>query len=155
MFDDDGSDDVLHEELEKLREDILQVYYASGKKTTGEFERGLETLNQPNKGFLFGYEYLGGRRAGKMPPVKDIEKWILAKGLKPMEDHLSTSSLAFLIARKIGREGTRKENNLPIYTQVITPERIQEILDKIERINVSKFIANVEGYITKAFNEYQ
>ncbi len=149
------TDEILKEELEQLREDILQVYNSSGKRTTGEFERGLETLYQPNQGFLFGYEYLGGRRAGKMPPLEAIEKWIRAKGLKPLENKLSISSMAFLIARKIGRKGTKKENNLPIYSQVITPERIQEILDKIEQINVGQFIKDVEAMIEKSFNEFQ
>lgn len=154
MFEEE-TNDVLHVEMEKLREDILKVYNSSGKRTSGEFERGLETLYQPNSAFLFGYEYLGGRRPGKMPPIKAIEKWIEAKGLKPLEDNLSVSSLAFLIARSIAKNGTRKENNLPIFSQVITPERIQEILDSVERINVSRFIQDVEAMIIKSFNEFQ
>ncbi|RZJ67687.1 MAG: hypothetical protein EOO50_05235 [Flavobacterium sp.] len=154
MFEEETKD-VLHEEMERLRDDILKVYNSSGKRTTGEFERGLLTLYQPNQAFLFGYEYLGGRRAGKMPPLEAIEKWIKAKGLKPLEDKLSISSLAFLIARSIAKKGTKKENNLPIYTQVITPDRIQEILDKVEQINVSRFIKDVEAMITKSFNEFQ
>lgn len=154
MFE-ESTNNVLQDEMEKLRDDILKVYNASGKRTTGEFEKGLETLYQTNTAILYGYDYLGGRRAGKMPPIKAIEKWVRAKGLKPLEDYLSISSLAFLIARKIAREGTNKENNLPIYTKVITPDRIQDILDKVEKINVSQFIKDISAYITKAFNEYQ
>ena len=141
--------------MEALRADILAVYEASGKRTTGEFEQGLETLFQVNSAVLFGYEYLGGRRAGKQPPIQEIEKWLIAKGIQPIEKNLSISSLAFLIARKIGREGTKKENNLPIYSQVVTPERIDEILNKINSLNVSQFIADISGYITKAFNQHQ
>jgi len=100
---------------------------------------------------------LGGRRpnAGKMPPIQAIEDWIKAKGIKPIEDKMSTSTLAYLIARKISLEGTKKENNLAIYSQVITPERIQMIMDKISNLNANAFITDVVGQITKAFNSHQ
>lgn len=42
---------------------------------------------------LFAHE---GRRAGKMPPVSAVERWSQRKGLDP-----------FLVARSIGRKGTK------------------------------------------------
>ena len=155
MLNENENDALLKEEMEQLRLDILAVYNASGKRTSGEFEKGLETLYQPNKAFLFGYEYLGGRRPGKQPPIKAIEDWIKAKGIKPIEDKMSISSLAYLIARKIANEGTKKENNLAIYSKVITPERIDSILSKIDKLNANAFIQDVTGMITKAFNKHQ
>jgi hypothetical protein len=53
---------------------------------------------------------------------------------------MKISTLAFLIARKIGKEGTNKQNHLAIYDQVITPARIDDILGKINKINVTAFI---------------
>lgn len=51
-----------------------------------------------------------GRRPGKMPPVSAILEWIEAKRIVPYADANgrvpSLNSLAFLIARKIGRDGT-------------------------------------------------
>ena len=155
MLSDDENEKLLQTEMESLREDILAVYEASGKKVSGEFEKGLEVLYQPNKAFLFGYEYLGGRRGGKAPPIKAIEDWLNAKGIKPIETSMKVSTLAYLISRKIAREGTKKENNLAIYTQVITPQRIDEILEKINKLNVNAFIQAVTLTITKAFNEHQ
>ena len=46
-----------------------------------------------------------GRRSGKQPPSSAIEKWAKQKGLKG-----NTKSLSFLIARNIGRFGTRGVN---------------------------------------------
>jgi hypothetical protein len=155
MLSEDENEKLLKQEMEALRDEILQVYNASGKRTSGEFEKGLEVIYEPNKATLMGYEYLGGRRAGKMPPLKAIEDWVKAKGLKPIESEMTTSTLAYLIARKIAKEGTKKENNLAIYSKVITPQRIDEILNKINKLNANQFIQEVVGMIETSFNEFQ
>lgn len=136
----DENQRILIEEMEAIRVDILAVYNASGKRTSGEFEQGLELKYEPNKASLFGYEYLAGRRAGKMPPIESIEKWLNQKGIKPIESAMKISTLAYLIARKIAGEGTKKESQLLIYKQVITPERIQDIMTKITQINIQLFV---------------
>lgn len=57
-----------------------------------------------------------GRKAGKMPPVGKIEQWLSYPNVrdklsgfrdKPVSD---PQSLAYVIARKIGREGTKGNN---------------------------------------------
>ena len=55
-----------------------------------------------------------GRPPGKMPPVSAIEEWITRKRIVP-ESNKSTpdvTSLAYVIARKIGRKGTKGINFL-------------------------------------------
>lgn len=50
-----------------------------------------------------------GRPPGKMPPVSAIEEWITRRRIVP-ESNTSTpnaTSLAYAIARKIGRKGTK------------------------------------------------
>lgn len=55
-----------------------------------------------------------GRGPGKMPPRDRILEWINTTGLTPEPDEngntISLDTLAFLIARKIGREGTKGKN---------------------------------------------
>ena len=46
-----------------------------------------------------------GRKLGKMPPTEPILQWVQQRGINPSD--ISQESLAFLIARKIGREGTQ------------------------------------------------
>lgn len=146
---------ILKEEMESIKDDILQLYNASGKKTTGEFERGLETEYNDLTGVLKGYTYLGGRRAGKQPPIKPILDWVIAKGLARIEEKAKASSIAFLIARKIAEKGTDKHRHLQVYSQIITPERIQAILDRVSQLNTNAFIQEVVTTITKSFNEHQ
>ena len=55
-----------------------------------------------------------GRPPGKMPPVSAIEEWITRRRIVP-ESNTSTpnvTSLAYAIARKIGRKGTKGTNFL-------------------------------------------
>ena len=153
MLSEDENERLLKEEMESLKQDILDVYNASGKKTTGKFERGLQVEYNNLSATLKGYQYLSGRRAGKQPPIQAIEKWLKSKGISPIEKNMTTSTLAFLIARKIGEKGTDPARHLKIYSQVITPQRIDEILSKISNLNANAFIEQVVGYIITTFNE--
>lgn len=146
IFDNDA---VIAEEMESLKVDIISAYEASGKKVSGEFAKGLEVKYSTNQATLSGYVYLAGRVAGKMPPIQAIEKWLIQKGINPIEKKMKISSLAFLIARKIAKEGTKKENHLAIYDQVITPERIDKILDRLNKINITAFTNEVTIMIEK------
>jgi hypothetical protein len=47
-----------------------------------------------------------GRPGGRRPPIGPIKAWVLAK-INPGDDKKATS-IAFLIARKIGKEGTKR-----------------------------------------------
>ena len=142
-------DEILKQEMESIKADIIAVYEASGKKVSGEFLNGLQISYSTNKATLSGYVYLAGRIAGKQPPSDAIEKWLVQKGITPIEKNMSISSLAYLIARKIGQSGTKKENHLKIYEQVITPQRIDEILGRINQINVQRFADEIKIMIEK------
>lgn len=53
---------------------------------------------------LYGWPVERGRMPGKMPPVEPIELWVIRKlGIQPPE----SENVAFLIARSIGRKGTK------------------------------------------------
>lgn len=80
------------------------VKYIIDDKTKGRFEVKLELLDY--------WKYVeNGRKAGKMPPISAIEKWIEVKPVLPrpnIDGDLPTQKqLAYLIARKIGLEGTK------------------------------------------------
>lgn len=147
MFDD--NDRIIKEEFEAIRTDIIALYNAGGKRTSGEFENGLQVDYRTNGATLSGYVYLAGRIAGKQPPSKAIEEWLIQKGIQPINEKMKISTLAYLIARKIGQKGTNPANHQYVYDEVITPERIQSILDKLNKINVTAFVNEVTVMIEK------
>lgn len=73
-----------------------------------------------------------GRRAGKMPPVDKIKEWIRVKPIipNPINGKIpDTKQLAFLIARKIGREGF--EGKHPI-ENITNSSAIKSVIDDIK-----------------------
>ena len=78
-----------------------------------------------------------GRKAGKMPPIDAIADWIKIKPIvpEPVNGKVpDTRQLAFLIARKIGREGIegRKPLTNMIYSDAVE-NIIQDIKNEIQR----------------------
>lgn len=82
-----------------------------------------------------------GRRPGKMPPIAPLIRWASEKKLAVRGDtkrlgakrntkkdvllgDKARKSLAFAVARKIAREGTRPTN---FYSKVVTPQRTKDL----------------------------
>lgn len=78
------------------------------------------------------WKYLeNGRKAGKMPPIDAILQWIRVKPIVPraVQGRVPDSrQLAFLIARKIGREGTPATH---LMKDTFNTPQSDEILDKL------------------------
>lgn len=73
-----------------------------------------------------------GRRPGKMPPIDNIEEWIRVKPVVPntMNGKVPTSrQLAFMIARKIGREGTKARRPLEA---TVYSDGFESVMDAIK-----------------------
>ena len=139
----DESNEILKQEIELILSEIKEVYNNSDKKVTGEFENGLSGEYEPNKATIKGYLYLGGRNGGIIPPVQEIENWIINKGIQPLDELMTLNSLAWAIAKKISKEGTNPINHLNIYQEVITPQRIDTIINKLSVFNAGLFISEI------------
>lgn len=89
-----------------------------------------------------------GRRPGKMPPLQPIENWIKKYNIIPRPLTLkngkttipSQKSLAFLIARSIGRNGTKgvklwddfHDKFVEKWTDIITEAVQKDIIESLE-----------------------
>ena len=138
----------LQEEFDSLKADLIAKHKELGMKASGNW---IDSLNVETKGLtatIYGESYteqlVEGRAPGKFPPIEAITKWIEDKGITPF-DNISTSSLAFLIARKIANEGTDyyKEGGTELVSAVITPQRIQEIIDRVSNFSINNFYSEI------------
>jgi len=138
---------ILADEFDSLRLDIIAKHDELGMRASGDFANSLENVQNRLSISLIGNSYVeqlvNGRAPGKFPPLEEIEKWIEDKGIQAID--ISVSSLAFLIARKIAREGTEyfKQGGTDLLDSVITPERIQSIIDKVSVFYVNDFVLKV------------
>ena len=106
-----------------FEQDQLDIVASGFSSSNTKVLRG----SHSNQAFLRGPDYLFtnfegvGRRSGTFPPEQAIRNWIRAKGLSPRDEQgrfLTVDQTAFLIARKIGQQGTDirtgKRKGIPI-----------------------------------------
>lgn len=148
-------DEIIKEEIDSILVELKDAYEKSGRKASGQFAEGLEARYSPNKGAIWGFTYLAGRGATKKGHKEgtrflweEILDWLKVKGIRPIEEKMKLSSLAFLIARKIHKQGTDRSKWFRIYEEVITPERIQKIIDRVSELNVNRLVTEVRAELT-------
>lgn len=145
---------ILNDELEQIKQDLIKKHLELGMKASGGWIDSLNVQTKGLSGIIYGKPYteqlVNGREHGKFPPISMIKQWIIDKNITPF-DKISISSLAFLIARKIAKEGTKyfKQGGTDLVSSVITPERIQMILDKVSEFHINSFLSEING----VFNE--
>lgn len=91
-----------------------------------------------------------GRKPGKRPPISDIEDWVKNK---PIASDINPRSLAFLIARKIGEEGSllyRQGGKSGVISDFINETKIQEDLINLLTEEFRDYVIN--EFINKAVN---
>ena len=120
-------------EFNSLKEDLIKKHLQLGMKASGRWINNLEVVTDRMSIKLLGEHYtrylVNGRKPGKMPPVKVIEQWIKDKGL---QTRLPISTLAWAIAMSIKKKGTKYyPEGTDLLDAVITPQRIQSIIDKV------------------------
>lgn len=148
------NEEIIREELQKVADDAIKIYEQK-KKASGNWPTGIRIETSKNKGELYSYEYLAGRgptintQASKPTLREKILEWLKIKGIKPIEKSMKLSSLAFLIARKIHRAGTDPARHLAVFEEVLTPERIQSIIDRVSEFNIGVFVGDVQVMFEK------
>lgn len=82
-----------------------------------------------------------GRRPGKMPPVSAIENWIKVKQIIPHSMTLKSGKtviptipqLSFLIARKIGRDGTQGKHYFENAFEKVKRDFLTKITEAVQQ----------------------
>ena len=126
---------ILSEELDSLRQRIIENHIRAGQRASGRTIKSLHVVVDDNHGFLFGRQAFGvletGRRPGKVPKgfYKIIRQWMMDKGIQVEKP----KSFAYLVARKIAREGTelyRTGKHGDIYSEDIE-RTIQNVMNRV------------------------
>jgi hypothetical protein len=155
---------MLNQQLVKgwelIKTDIALLYESKGMRASGAFVDSLETIyTETPTGYnakLLGNDYAQqletGRKAGRFPNIADIKKWIIDKGVfNTALQTITLSSLAFLIARKIANEGWKRERfgGVELISSIITPERIQMILDEVGAVETMRITTEIKGMLNE------
>lgn len=142
--------EILLQEFESIKADLITAYDRKGMRASGKFADNLE-VRQTSRGIqLWGENYAQqletGRQAGKFPPINAIVQWIEDKGIASrLNGEITKNQLAFLIARKIAREGWKREGfgGVELISEVITEQRIQSIIDKVGDEVLLKYTSDI------------
>jgi hypothetical protein len=109
-----NNEQIYHKYLERLRLKLIAKYDELGLRASGKYADELEAQVQPKKMIMLGAshsEFLeNGRSAGGFPPRSAIENWIETKQGLPAIFREKKKQFAFLIARKIARDGIKVPN---------------------------------------------
>ena len=138
--------EILNAEFELLRVDLIKAYDAKGMRASGKTADSLQVVDTG----LESVKLVGGRQfeqlevgrgpskkgpaAGKGELVEIIKQWISDKGIvSDIKNDNDNSTLAFLIARKIHKQGWKREGygGVELVSEVVTDKRIQSIINKV------------------------
>ena len=149
--------------LSQLKADLINEYNKSGLKASGAYERELEAVVTNDKVTMWGAYHSQFMQIGRRPTkaagtkgegvlTKAILEWIDAKSITP-EPGMTKKTLAFLIARKIHRDGIivpNKYNSGDVISKVITDERILELVKSIEYVEVETISSDIMKLLKSA-----
>lgn len=142
--------------LSELKVDLIAEYNKLGLKASGKYEKDLEGTIEGNKITMWGAFHSQfmelGRRAGKMAPVAAILQWIEDKRIRTPAS-MTQRAFAFIIARKIGREGIKvpnKFNEGGVLSKVITEARIMGLITSIKFVEVDTITSDILNLIKAA-----
>lgn len=151
---------IYRKYLEKLRLKLIAKYDELGLRASSKYERELEEEVKGDKLIMWGAFHAqfmeNGRESGKFPPRKAIEDWIETKSGLPSEFKERKSQFAFLIARKIAKEGVKVPNHYnkgQVVSSVVNDflaNDIAEMLQELGDIYMAQMIVDVKQIFAQA-----
>lgn len=126
-------DELTYKHLSKLSDSIANAIESKGLINSGDVIRSLEIKG--NKLLANDYIYYldQGRGPGKYPPMMSLRQWVMNKlGVEPDE----VNSIAYLISRKIARDGTDIFRNSAkgIQLDILVDAMLEEITKELPEV---------------------
>lgn len=144
--------ELVASELEALKQRIIENHRSAGQVASGRTIASLKVEITEDGGVLWGRSAFGtletGRKGGKVPAGfwKIIRQWMDDKGIQVEKP----DSFAYLVARKIAREGTQLFRNGG-RSDIYSPE----VNDTVERVSdgIGILFGSEVEHINLNFNE--
>jgi hypothetical protein len=149
---------VLKKFGESLVADISQSIEQSGVSASGNLQRSLRYEVTDNRLTVYAAAYAGAVEEGRGPTQKaggdlrsQIRRWIDDKGIIP--DGITKDSLAFLISRKIHREGTALFNGTDFYGRTKPSMVIEGVvqdgrIDELKQDLIKTYVAQIKTLLS-------
>ena len=146
--------DYLNKWCEDRNAELIANYKAKGLRASGKFENELRYTADDKGCQILSPAHVGAMVGGRKPTTNTgdgslrgiIRKWIDDKGITPYADKngraVSKDSLAYLITRKIHRDGIKVPNQYNqggLVSEVITQPKIEELLMQIGGNYITEF----------------
>ena len=144
--------ELVSSELEALKQRIIENHRSAGQVASGRTIASLKVEITEDGGVLWGRSPFGtletGRKGGKVPAGfwKIIRQWMDDKGIQVEKP----DSFAYLVARKIAKEGTQLFRNGG-RSDIYSPE----VKDTVERVSdgIGILFGSEVEHINLNFNE--
>jgi len=152
-------EEIYAKYLEILRVKLVAKYDEMGLRASGKYADELEGETAPNKLIMWGANHIEfmekGRSPGRFPPINVIEDWIEVKKGLPAIFREKKKQFAFLIARKIAREGIQVPNTYnkgKVIESVVEDFLGNDISQMLEELG-DVFIARIKVDVLQIFKE--
>lgn len=143
------NEQIYHKYLERLRLKLIAKYDELGLRASGKYADELEAEVTENKITMYGSNHsqfmeFGRSSSAKFPPINVISDWIETKKGLPAIFKEKKKVFAFLIARKIAKEGIKVPNQFNAGKVVIEvvdsflADDINEMLNELGEIYLSR-----------------
>lgn len=133
---------------------LIPRFHELEMNATGEWLASLEIEIGNDDGKIRGRDYseqlAQGRRPGKAPPIRQLERWVNAKlGISEPE----ATSIAFAISKKIAKEGTTwyKKGGTDLIEVLSEPKTIQFMQEELIAIAQVRVAENLQRNAEQAF----
>ena len=146
---------IYNKYLDRLKEKLIAKYDELGLRASGKYADELESEIQEDTLIMKGANHSEfmefGRNSGKFPPINVIENWIEIKQGLPSIFKENKKKYAFIIARKIAREGIKVPNQFnkgDVISDVINSFLANDIEEMINEVRRSLFNNHNHRYFT-------
>ena len=131
--------------VQGVRDEIVANYYRMKLNASGEFDRETKVVEDGKSIKIVAPAYIyqmeDGRRAGTMPPVSAIKKWIRDKNANAGTD--IPEEAAWAIAYAIKRDGIQVPNEFNtggVASSILNSDMVKRLTVEVNRIVSTKLL---------------